>query len=866
MAVMFHKLQELMDIYLREGTFPSNIDVSSFPHHAYRRLVKTLHEPGIGSRDRAGLLRHILRRETELQGGQPQYLNVPRGQAWPDADQWKQAGVKVMRSAPGNYLIRAEPWSPGWFNEGRVVFPEKDIYADSVRVNYEGVKGDPFLSLLGRGNYRSVAQRDSMRSVLTAPPGSTLVLNLPTGSGKSLCFQAPALLKTYQEGVTVIVVPTTSLALDQERAMEDYLEGEPAAYYSDPSTTQQEINSTIRKNLKRGTQRLLFTSPESLRGPLISSLYETAYQGYLKMLVIDEAHIVDQWGDEFRPEFQMLAGIRNDLLKVCSGRDAFNTVLLSATVTGPCLDTLETLYGKPGPFEILSAVQLRPEPSYWVLRCNSEEEKQEKVLETLNHVPRPVLLYVTKVDDANKWFTYLKKYGYLRCDHMTGKSRNDDRRQVIKNWREENLDLVVATSAFGLGVDQANVRTVIHACVPENVDRFYQEVGRGGRDGLASLSMLFFTPGDIGTAKGIGRKIITVEKGIKRWKRMFRAAEKLQDNRLRIPIDIAPGLGKREIDMDSSLNEAWNIRTLTLMARSRLIELDSLLPPRLDPAKENENEDEMWEKYCRHMDDYRKHRAIRLLDNNHLQEETWDTRVEIERKRSYSSRFRGMKLMEEIVAGKRCFSDIFKEIYTIPSNPENKRRGTSVIPACGGCPACRRENKESYANPFPRLPLPNWKPFYQLEERVRSIMRDNLFLAVFYHREDLLPGILGDDPLIRIARWLVNGGFINLVVEDLDLWSRVEKGLQNFTSTFVFHYASYKPLEMLPVPTAVLWSDDKPVTPSFLKKIMSDRQDYPRILLICKKTLDPTRLNVSLESTLNCFKMDFKELLAEVDS
>jgi ATP-dependent DNA helicase RecQ len=119
----------------------------------------------------------------------------------------------------------------------------------------------------------------------------------------------------------------------------------------------------------------------------------------LRYFVIDEAHIVEQWGDEFRPAFQELPGLRRDLLRLTS----FTTLLLTATLTESCLDTLETLFGKPGPFQVISAVQLRPEPSYWFAWCQSEEIRKQRLIEAVYHLPRPLIVYATKREDVRRW-------------------------------------------------------------------------------------------------------------------------------------------------------------------------------------------------------------------------------------------------------------------------------------------------------------------------------------------------------------------------------------------------------------------------------------------------------------------------------
>ena len=452
--------------------------------------------------------------------------------------------MAVLNEGPDFFVVSAEPWHPAWLPQAEQVSPETPLFKEERRRSHEPVSGDPFLRALGYETYQSVGQREAIRTILTAPPESTLVVNLPTGSGKSLCAHLPAWLASKPVGVTIVVVPTVALAIDQDRAFKAQTKTNIAtAYYSDTSIEGQERREEIRDRIRQGTQPIVFTSPEGLIESLSFSVYEAARQGSLRYLVIDEAHIVEQWGDEFRPEFQELAGFRRSLLRVCRDNKlpGFPTLLLTATVTESCLDTLETLFGEPGPFEIVSSVQLRPEPSYWFAYCGSEAERKERLLEAIAHLPRPLIIYGSKVKDVDHLHRYLQQAGYKRCAKMTGKSSQRERLDLLNKWQDGLIDIVVATSAFGLGVDLPDVRAVIHVCIPETIDRFYQEVGRGGRDGKATLSLVLHTHQDNEIAKELSKtKYIKTDLGIQRWREMFAAKRLLTDNRFQIPITVSP--------------------------------------------------------------------------------------------------------------------------------------------------------------------------------------------------------------------------------------------------------------------------------------------------------------------------------------
>ncbi|HCL3408950.1 TPA: DEAD/DEAH box helicase, partial [Pseudomonas aeruginosa] len=173
----------------------------------------------------------------------------------------------------------------------------------------------------------------------------------------------------------------------------------------------KEQRAAIRQRLRNGTQRILFTSPEALTTSLLRAVSDAATAGMLRYFVIDEAHLVTQWGDEFRPSFQALAGLRHSLLRL-SPR-GFRTLLMSATFTEETVDTLASLFGPSERVQMVSAVHLRPEPQYWFYKASSPQEKQKRVLESLRYAPRPFILYVTKREEVAQWNTTLRCSGGL---------------------------------------------------------------------------------------------------------------------------------------------------------------------------------------------------------------------------------------------------------------------------------------------------------------------------------------------------------------------------------------------------------------------------------------------------------------------
>jgi ATP-dependent DNA helicase RecQ len=172
--------------------------------------------------------------------------------------------------------------------------------------------------------------------------------------------------------------------------------------------------------------------------------------------------------------------------------------------------------------------------------------------------------------------------GFRRVRKVHGRTGRAEREEIVAEWRDGSLDLVVGTSAFGLGIDYPHARSVIHACVPETLDRFYQEVGRGGRDGKGSLSLIAPSAKDFTTAEKINaQQVIRIDRGLKRWSTMFAPKLPLSPGHFAVRIDGRPGTDERDIDMFGETNTDWNLRTVALMARAGLVRLLGTPYPRL---------------------------------------------------------------------------------------------------------------------------------------------------------------------------------------------------------------------------------------------------------------------------------------------
>ena len=312
--------------------------------------------------DLAPLVKHLLRRQS-LRIGLTEQLRVPKGAPWPTAKGWARYGVSAHSESSTHTLIQAMAWEPEWLPRTDVPVFDAAFQQEIVRRDWTRPI-DPFLSeISGFKTYVTPGQREAVRSAFLTPPGETLVVCLPTGSGKSFVAQAPALARGLEGGMTLCVVPTTALALDQARQTSRMLaqrfrrpEQRPLAWHAGLSL---EDRAEIKAAIREGRQGILYCSPEAVTGALLPSLYAAAKSGFLDYLIVDEVHLLSQWGDGFRPAFQLLAGVRRGLLRACPA-DGFKTVLMSATLTAEAIETIDALFGPPETIQMVASMHIRP--------------------------------------------------------------------------------------------------------------------------------------------------------------------------------------------------------------------------------------------------------------------------------------------------------------------------------------------------------------------------------------------------------------------------------------------------------------------------------------------------------------------------
>jgi len=655
--------------------------------------------PGsVGPSDLASLIRHVLRKESGVTEGNA-VLEVPCGHApWPEETDWRRHGCQVLRTPrPGFALISAREWVPKWLKGRRIWPPLRDAEgcADRRRDHERRVPADPAIVDLFRLDfYLSSAQAEAVRGVMLSPPGAVLLINLPTGGGKSLVGLSVALLgDTRNRGVSIVVVPTVALAIDQVEQARLLTRSNVDAWHSGLSV---EAKNVIRQRVRTGTQAVLYVSPESIVGALAGTIYEAAASGMLRAFIVDEVHMVAQWGHDFRPEFQAMGAMWKSLKKICPDRMVFKTALMTATLTEDSYSTLCTFFGPAENIEVISSVYLRPEPDYFIANICSPQEQESRVLETLRYGLRPVILYVTEVEDAKIWTQKLRDIGWQRLGCVHGRATTEEREQAIDDWRNNRIDIMVATSAFGLGMDKRDVRMVIHACVPETIDRFYQEVGRGGRDGRASASFLIYTERDRNTASGLGQpSIITKELGLERWKAIW------YDSKWDDLVLLANLRALRPTMIwDGETNMTWNLRTLLLLARAGALEIQHRPPPEIMKRNEESEEDFL----SRREEELQNHFSmcpVKLLTNEDtLKPQFWENSVAECRDRTLSLSRDNWERMDSLLRGNAEIEEVLRATYNVPS------AGISVGYGATGFPARSPRTLLSEINPILKKALP----------------------------------------------------------------------------------------------------------------------------------------------------------------
>ena len=298
---------------------------------------------------------------------------------------------------------------------------------------------------------------------------------MPTGGGKSLCFQLPALL---QEGTTIVVSPLISLMKDQVDAL---LGNGIRSAFINSTCTQGEIANVIME-AKNGTLKIVYVTPERLAIPQFEAILRTLP---ISLFAIDEAHCISEWGHDFRPDYRNLKSLRQKFPLV-------PIIALTATATEKVRADIVRQLNLPSPHIFTSSFN-RQNLSYEV---RPKRESFGTILSLVaTHKEESIIIYCFSRKDTETIAEKLNQRGYLARAYHAGLSA-DTRRENQEKFIRDDIKIMVATIAFGMGIDKPDVRLVIHHSLPKSIEGYYQETGRAGRDGLPARCVLLFSLAD----------------------------------------------------------------------------------------------------------------------------------------------------------------------------------------------------------------------------------------------------------------------------------------------------------------------------------------------------------------------------------
>ncbi|MGH9329346.1 MAG: RecQ family ATP-dependent DNA helicase, partial [Vicinamibacterales bacterium] len=318
-------------------------------------------------------------------------------------------------------------------------------------------------------------QREAMEAVLA---GRDSIVVLPTGGGKSLCFQAPAVV---QPDLALIVSPLISLMKDQVDTLVG--NGVPAALYN--SSLGADEKAAVVAGLRAGRYRLLYVSPERLVGEGSDGFLSLLSSCRVGFVAVDEAHCISQWGHDFRPEYRQLGRLR----KLLPG---ISLHAYTATATARVRRDIAAELGLNDPIEFVGSFD-RPNLVYRVLPRATLKRQLLEVLE--RHRREAGIIYCTSRREVDALAGWLTGIGISALPYHAGLS-DADRTRNQNAFLSERSDVIVATVAFGMGIDRSDVRFVVHAGAPRSLEHYQQESGRAGRDGLEAECVLVYSTAD----------------------------------------------------------------------------------------------------------------------------------------------------------------------------------------------------------------------------------------------------------------------------------------------------------------------------------------------------------------------------------
>ena len=307
--------------------------------------------------------------------------------------------------------------------------------------------------------------------------GRDILAVMPTGAGKSLCYQVPAMLLS---GITLVISPLISLMQDQVKALNEA--GVDAAFINS-SLSEKELNDTF-KNAYKGHYKIIYVAPERLMSEGFISFAKSVE---ISMVTVDEAHCISQWGQDFRPSYMDIA----EFINILDKRPIISA--FTATATQNVREDIICSLGLNNPYFLVTGF----DRENLFFQVDKPQNKERFILDFIErHRGESGIIYCATRKNVDSLYTLLRKQHISVGKYHAGMS-NEERKQMQNDFVFDYTSIVIATNAFGMGIDKSNVRFVIHYNMPSSMENYYQEAGRAGRDGLNSECILLFSPQDI---------------------------------------------------------------------------------------------------------------------------------------------------------------------------------------------------------------------------------------------------------------------------------------------------------------------------------------------------------------------------------
>ena len=307
--------------------------------------------------------------------------------------------------------------------------------------------------------------------------GRDILAVMPTGAGKSLCYQVPAMLLS---GITLVISPLISLMQDQVKALNEA--GVDAAFINS-SLSEKELNDTF-KNAYKGHYKIIYVAPERLMSEGFISFAKSVE---ISMVTVDEAHCISQWGQDFRPSYMDIA----EFINILDKRPIISA--FTATATQNVREDIICSLGLSDPYFLVTGF----DRENLFFQVDKPQNKERFILDFIErHRGESGIIYCATRKNVDSLYTLLRKQHISVGKYHAGMS-NEERKQMQNDFVFDYTSIVIATNAFGMGIDKSNVRFVIHYNMPSSMENYYQEAGRAGRDGLNSECILLFSHQDI---------------------------------------------------------------------------------------------------------------------------------------------------------------------------------------------------------------------------------------------------------------------------------------------------------------------------------------------------------------------------------